>query len=460
MTKPSRKEIEQLIEDGFELELMSFEFEIPLEELEQIKKEMNDKKTLRVTERPKIFSKSPITQPIKKIKNDNNVSSDQLKLIRERYKRLFYRNYKTINMSQKKLTPEEIAIIDSSIENIEKIINGMKDITKRERRSRADNILEEINNIGNYGLNVRQAEKMYTLLQSSELYGLKLSKGDKIEVKLSETRSRVMIKLKNAIDKVQHQSNDLEELTSLRKKITNILGTNNVLITGMRIKIDNKIAKLRQQQVIEKMKNDIPVNIQNIILNLADGSLDIQMANEIIEQEANNRVKNSPKSRFALTKEQQKRQIIMQIEMALEEKTDKYIIKNPRNTIEQLNELSGENPERIVTVVVNNFVNRKKFEAAKQVYNEFAIKDDEGQISIGVTSLKKRIRNAEISDMVLRGIHMHGTEREEREYFSLIQKGIKMGNVKLEAINLGKSQDGLRTITLADIWEDTPQNQL
>lgn len=46
---------------------------------------------------------------------------------------------------------------------------------------------------------------------------------------------------------------------------------------------------------------------------------------------------------------------------------------------------------------------------------------------------------------------MNGTEEEERRYFELIEKGLKMGNVKLGSISLGKSKDGLRTITLADI---------
>ena len=54
---------------------------------------------------------------------------------------------------------------------------------------------------------------------------------------------------------------------------------------------------------------------------------------------------------------------------------------------------------------------------------------------------------------------MNGTEREERTYFELIEKGIKMGNIKLSAISLGKSQDGLRNITLADIWVDENQKE-
>ena len=42
---------------------------------------------------------------------------------------------------------------------------------------------------------------------------------------------------------------------------------------------------------------------------------------------------------------------------------------------------------------------------------------------------------------------------------TLRQKGIKMGNIKLGAVSLGKSQDGLRNITLADIWVDENQKE-
>lgn len=48
---------------------------------------------------------------------------------------------------------------------------------------------------------------------------------------------------------------------------------------------------------------------------------------------------------------------------------------------------------------------------------------------------------------------MRGTEEEDRSYFELVEKGLKMGNVKLNSVPLGKSQDGLKNIYLSDIWE-------
>ena len=73
--------------------------------------------------------------------------------------------------------------------------------------------------------------------------------------------------------------------------------------------------------------------------------------------------------------------------------------------------------------------------------------------------LRKEIRNEEIGDAVLKGINMDGTLEEQNAYYELIEKGLKQGNVKLGAVCLGKSEDGLRTITLADIWTEKEKSR-
>ena len=72
-------------------------------------------------------------------------------------------------------------------------------------------------------------------------------------------------------------------------------------------------------------------------------------------------------------------------------------------------------------------------------------------------SLSPRGRNAEIGDIVLKAINFEGTLEEERNYYELIEKGLKMGNVKLGAISLGTNIDGTKNITMADVWTDMEQ---
>lgn len=155
-----------------------------------------------------------------------------------------------------------------------------------------------------------------------------------------------------------------------------------------------------------------------------------------------------------MTEEQEKRQILIQIRTAIMEKADRYRIKNPEDMVLQIKQLCGGDIEQAVRTVVENLINRKDFETAKNICDRFSVKDENEQIKKYMRSLKNQIKNAEIGDIVLKGINMKGTAEEEREYFELIERGLKRGNVKLGAISLGKSQDGLRNITLADIWTE------
>ena len=62
-------------------------------------------------------------------------------------------------------------------------------------------------------------------------------------------------------------------------------------------------------------------------------------------------------------------------------------------------------------------------------------------------------------DMVYIDMNKKESDEEALAFDRIIEKGIKMGNIKLSAISLGKSQDGLRNITLADIWVDENQKE-
>lgn len=56
--------------------------------------------------------------------------------------------------------------------------------------------------------------------------------------------------------------------------------------------------------------------------------------------------------------------------------------------------------------------------------------------------------------MILKGIHMQETIEKENKYFEFMERGLNSGNIDLKAVSLGKTKDGLRTITLQDIWTD------
>lgn len=445
------EEIKKLIKNGFDLELISFELDLPIEEIIQYKLESE---TVKKSNSVRVYSAKEI------IDSKNKHAHLEMEQMRERYKKIFFESNRIEVEFPKELSKQEVELINSVITEIEEILNGMRELSKKERRKGASTILAELKKIENYQLTIEQAEKLHFLMQSEVLENLKLTSTDKIDYYMNKNRRTIIRKLTDAVDIAQTQTEELEKLKSLKRKLTTIMKQDNqIIVGGVRSRIENKISKIIQQKTIDRIRNDVPVNIELIIKKLANGTVDIQEADEVIKEEAKKRVESKRKTRFTLTEEQEKKQILIQIKTILSENPKQYHIENPETTIMQIQELCGGELNQAIRTVVKNLTGIKDFESAKKICDKFSSKDKESPLSTYIRRLKNEIRNDEISDIVLKGIKMNGTELEERRYFELIEKGIKMGNVNLESISLGKSQDGLRTITLADIWIDEEQKE-
>ena len=68
--------------------------------------------------------------------------------------------------------------------------------------------------------------------------------------------------------------------------------------------------------------------------------------------------------------------------------------------------------------------------------------------------LKNEIENAKIGNKIMKIINSDYTVEEDKAYYGLIKSKLKRDNIKLSSIKLGKSQNGLRNITLKDIWNE------
>lgn len=445
-----QEEIKKIIKSGFDLELISFELDIPLEEIKELKKEL-DKQNRTVK-----------TRSAKEIIDErNNAAHKKMVQLREKYMQLYLRNNKTVTTGQKELSPKEIREIELIIGKIEQNIQSIQQASKEERRKTAKVIIDNVIKIESYQLTIEQAEKIGDLLNDDNIRKTILGAYDRIELGIGIIKKIIATKLAQAVEIALYQTEDVEELRCLDKKITSeILERNPTLIGGIKTRILYKISEIQRREIINKIKNDISTDILKIVEKLVQGTLDVEDAKIVIEQEAKKQyeskktIKNKTKARFLVTEEQQKSQILMKIRSAIVDRAEEYPIENPQVTVEQLYELDSSDIGQTIRVVVQNLVNTKRFEEAKVVCREFSkYKDDEKMIK-NMMLLKKEIRNAEIGDLVLRGIYMEGTIEEERIYFELIEKGLNSRNVKIGAISLGKSKDGLKDISLADIWSE------
>ena len=449
MVKPNElEEVKKLIRNGFDLELISFELDIPIEKIKQYKIELETTKKSQSTKKPRTREK---------MNSRNKQANSKMQKMREKYNKLYFTSNRIETEKQKKLPRQNVELINSIIEYIKERIENIKGLSKQESVREVNKILTILKQIEDYQLTIEQAEKIYFLLQTVELNSNKI---DKNNLYIDECKRIVIKKLVEAIDIAQAQTEEVEELKDLERRLTMEMQKNNQIVVGaVRSRIENKITKIIQQKTIERIRNNIPENIEFIIGELANGTLDFQIANEIIDKESKKRVERQPKTRFRLTEEQEKRQILIQIRRGLMENAEQYNIVNPEKTIIQIQTLCEGNLEQAILAVVKNLTNIKDFKKKKKVCNKFSKEDSETSVSTYIRMLKKQIRNEEISDIVLKGLNMQGTEKEEETYFELIEKGIKMGNINLKAVSLGKSQDGLRNITLADIWGDEAKKE-
>lgn len=449
MLKPNEvEEIKKLIKYGFDLDLISFEFDIPIEDIKQCKLELEEK-------RKNDLNKKRSTKKVVK----NNQPDSKIKQMRERYKKLFLSSDTTEFVQPIEIPQETVDKINIVITEIEEIVKTIKELPKKESRKEASTVLKQLKKIENDPLTIEQAEKLLSLMQSEKLGFLKLNNADNIDIYINKRKRKIVRKLAEAVDIAQSETEDIEELKRLKKELTANSQIDHIYVGVVKSRIENKISRLTQQKAINRIKNQIPKEIEDIIIDIAKGRLDISKANEIIEKEAQKRVNSKPQNKFTLTEEQEKRQILIQIKTVLRENPEKYYIENPERTIMQVQELCGGELEQAISIVVKNFINIKDFSKAKEVCDNFYKKSKESSFLIYIRRLKKQIRNGEIGELVLKLINMNGSEEEEIANYQIIEKGLEMGNIKLDTVVLGKSKDGLRTITLADVWADGQLNR-
>ena len=291
MIKHSKiEEIKKLIKNGFDLELMSFELDIPIEEIMQYKLELEKTNKSKPI---KTYSAREI------IDNKNKQAHSKMQQMREQYKRLFFKVDKVEVKTPKELTNQEIELINSVITEIEEIVKGMKNLSKKERRKGANVILTKIKKIENYQLTIEQSEKLHSLIQSEELEKLNLNTTDKIDFYINRTKKTIVKKLTDAIDIAQLQTEDLQELKILEKKLTTKMQQSNQIYVGaVKSRIENKILKINQKMVFDRIRNDVPTDIAFIITEIANGTLDTEIANEIIDKEAKKRIEKNQKLQF------------------------------------------------------------------------------------------------------------------------------------------------------------------
>ena len=396
----------------------------------------------------------------------NNTSYLKMQQMRQKYRELFSGDLTSNNTPDnktktntntdtiKELTTEQLREAEIIISQIEQKVGKISNVSRSEKRELVISIIEDIETLQPYKpLPLHLAQKLQSAISSVETSSI--SKAPKFSSAFSNVKRIVADRLATAISiELESMAESVEKLEQLRKMLTSeIEKSNQIAVSSLKNLIDKKISDLKQKEMRARL-NSIPENISGVIKALFNAQIDIEEVDKVIKEEAKNRVASRPQTKFAVTKEQEVRQIGIQIRTAIMNNPDQYSITNPDSAITQLQQLCAIEQGEAVRTVVTNLIGRKHYQTAKMMCKKFSGAEYQGTIAIYIRRLQEDIRNSEISDLVLRGINMNGTPEELAAYFEVIEMGLQKGNVNTRAVLLGKSRDGLRDITLFDIWPD------
>ena len=394
----------------------------------------------------------------RKRKSEDNATEKMSKLdiMRKKYKDKYSDGSSQSAKEQVKevLTPEENKEVNMTILETLKAVNSYNG-EKTGSRKFINTICDNIRNVTEKNMSFYQIRKLASIIDNDKLKQALQYSESNIRKAFKEAQNAVYSKLADAVDAQIDDSNNVAKLEELSKTLKNGMEKENYRVSVIKSKLQRKIDKIKLEERIRSLREDIPDEIRTIISGIAEGELDVEKAKSIIVEKAAEKVNGRKATRFTLNEEQERRQYIAQIRKALNEQSDRYPIRNPEKTINLLEQLTDDTSLTNFNTVVSNQISRRKFDEAQDLCQKY-IKSSKGNVedTAYLMGVRKKIRNSKIGDLVYRTIHSDISQEDEAKFWDLLQQGLDMGNVKMSNINIGKTQDGLRTITLQDIWPD------
>ena len=407
MDKEQVLEVKELIEYGFSLESIATGIQIPIEELKELKRQIEEEKQAKTNKQPKKESEKTKIKLEQEKKEEKSKSRKEIQGMLKKYEEIFG---ETVKETQAETSKRELS--EEELENAIKKMNLLMD---------------KLKSMGNSPITIKSSE---------------------IEKVINSYRRLI----EDDLMQKAYKAESIEELKGVLAKIpTQMYGAG-----GAEGYIRNKIARIQQQTLMDNIRNNISENVEKIIADIASGEIDIQHARDVIEEEARRKVENSSGGKFRLTLDGQRRQILTQIRTALKEKTNEYIIKSPAKAIKSLIELGGTSSIQAITVVTQNFIERKEYGRAMAVCEMGFKSQNEDEIR-QIYLLKRQIKTAKLSDLA-RAMLLEEKSIEEREAeYETLKTAMKVEGINASQILIGKINNGSVPVYLNKILVDEKQ---
>ena len=436
--------IKEIIADGYDkLDVISFELDIPMIELLNLKKQIEDEKRLQRAR----------AEAQRQTEKDRYASIQKLQQLRRNYELIY--NGISVKSSFKEL-PKVIPdseVADEVIKKLEAVIDDKK-ITKKDR---VFEVLSIVKGIQNENISLEQAERVISILSNRDKLPMPEGERNKtIIYTINKYKKIVIKKLVEAIKIKLELINDPDELVKLCAKLPyEYEQIDSVLVSPVKMRIQSKITRLRTEKSMYDMENIFSEHVMNVVKSITSNDIDIDELESLVNNEVQRRMSQPRKGPFVLTEEKHKAQVYFQLVKALEKFAQDYPIQNPDKTIRALEKEFGMGFDSNFRAVILNYIARKQFVPAKYLCDKYTrIVGAESEHASNISRLKLDIQKAEIGQIILKAIHTNASLDEQNQFFEVIEKRMKQHGYNYSSIPLGYSKDGTRKITLADIWED------
>ncbi len=418
--------VKNIIEDGYDnLEAISFELNIPLSTLKDIKKQINfeNKALLNSTNKQVRFAG-----------------------LRKKYYAIFNKTTSSTPTKQTiALNYNENEKLAQTLESLNSILTNSK-LDKKEKNKK---ILDIFALLDNYEGSVEQLDKLLTILLEKTI-----SPDRKVYIKLLTYKKAVATKLSEALKNRIEALTDRPELLNMKHIIRNSLSKVDYTTASiLSEQIDKKISTQQEQNIALHTSNKLSANIKDILKAITSSEINEVLVNDALNNEI--RCIKTNTSAFALSEEQKKRQIYFTITRALKNNASEYPIENPVKTMEALQKIFNMSFSTNLRAIVYNYIERKDFKSAQSLCDEYL--NNLGYTSKDSDEIKRTkedIHKAEIGAIIQKALAVNSNETDLNNFFNILDKKLSAHRYSPGSIPLGKTKDGSKKITLADLYEE------
>lgn len=458
------KELEDLIQNGYELELISFEMDIPLEELQSIRENINRRKQVAILAKKDAIDTSIINMHTPSVtkpkttatnKKQNKPSSRTKETGTERligFQKIRAKYYELYGAST---MPERIEFVENEelnkiIDVLEAKVQVLEGCSKKERRPGVKIIRDTIDKISDQEFSTSQLKRLVDILYRPCLMNNKLFKRDTIDYAMYSQRRTILPKFINKIIAEVPYVNTKEELKNLEGMVTQAMkDENRVLVGSLELKLASKNREIDNKNFAKI--NSLTPELQEVVKKLVDGNLDFQEGQKAVVDEANKRFELTKGNRFSLTAEQQEKQVYLNIGDYIANNGTSLSIKSPKDFMKKFMEFTGCDLSRAIFVTSGNLISATRYDEAMSLCNDFLAKTgQDSPLRPLLRSKIGKIKNIMLGKRILDVIHANDSQKDRQMYRELTEL-IRSEKIDTSYVPIGKNCDGSKNILLREV---------